>query len=103
MMVIGRRRQIFPGVHVPVPMGPRGERVEMALGDIVALGRARFHGDFVIRVLARLTSGEVVQVVVSEQAPEVKRALERRLRRWTRTPQTSRAVDYAEAWEGEGA
>ena len=81
--------------------GVKGERVEIDDAEIVALGRHRWYGSFVITVLARLTDGAVVQVMAADQTSDMQRWLRRRLRAWKRTPDPQRDLGFARTWEDE--
>lgn len=56
-----------------------GDRVEFAQADVVAFGKVRIYGDFVVRYIVRLADGREAYVNASEQGDD-----ERWLRRCAR-------------------
>lgn len=97
------RRLVSYGPQVaggqPIPTGSNGEPYITDTEAVSALGRHRWYGDAVIRILARLASGEVVQLTTAEQDSEAQKWLRRRLRKWKRTPYPQREAGYAIVWE----
>ena len=101
MLLIGRRLSSYPEVECAVPAGTKGERVETTTGDVVALGRHSWYGDFAIRILARLADDSEVHIVMSEQGDETVRWLRTRLRAWKRQPWATRETGYSRVWEDD--
>lgn len=86
MKLIARKLVTFPKAYggQPVPFG--SERIETTTDAVVSFGRFASYGDFVTRILAKLDTGEMVQLVYADQTAEVAKWMRKRLHAWKTMP-----------------
>ena len=83
----------------PVPFGT--ERMITTPDAVVNFGRFASYGDFVTRILAKLNTGEIVQLTYADQTPEAARWLRGQLRTWKAMPNPSRSMPWGTCWRTE--